>query len=55
VLTGPSQQERLLRARWEAMARLRDVGLSSPAIGGLLGRDHSTVLHGLRRYEAGVA
>jgi len=48
-LHGPSRLPHLCRARWEAMQRLRDRGLSLPMIGRMLNRDHKTVLHGLRR------
>lgn len=38
----------LVRARWVAMLALHFGGLSYPEIGRRLGRDHTTVLHGLR-------
>ena len=40
---------RVVPARWDAMVRLRGLGLSSPAIGRVVCRDHATVLYGLRR------
>lgn len=39
-------------ARNELMWRLRQAGWSFPRIGRLLHRDHSTVMHGCRVYEA---
>lgn len=38
------------QARWAVMWALRQRGLSTTRIGMVLRRDHSTVLHGLRRY-----
>ncbi|KKC27458.1 hypothetical protein WP12_03325 [Sphingomonas sp. SRS2] len=42
------------RARWAIMwAARKSIGLSTPQIGRRLGgRDHTTVIHGLRRAEA---
>lgn len=48
-LRGPSRKPHLVRARWEAMAILREHGLSLPAIGLMFNRHHTAVLHGLRR------
>lgn len=48
-ITGPSRERHICRARWEAMRAMRDRKLSTIRIGQLLNRDHSTVLHGLRR------
>jgi len=48
-LRGPSRRAYIVRARWEAMRMLRDRGLSLSAIGIILNRDHTTVLHALRR------
>jgi chromosomal replication initiation ATPase DnaA len=47
----------LVRARHEAAYRMtRELGLSMPQIGVRLGnRDHTTVLYGLRKYEAYLA
>lgn len=39
------------RARWFLCRCLRDRGLSLPAIGRIVGRDHTTVLYGLRRWD----
>ena len=47
-LLGPSRLRPIVRARQEAMWRLwADLGLSLPQIGGLLDRDHTTVLHAI--------
>lgn len=52
ALRGPGRVRRLARARWAVMVVLSDGGLSLTRIGGALGgRDHSTVIHGLRRAE----
>lgn len=51
---GRSVHRHVVRARWAAMARLREAGLSYPRIGRILGRDHSTVMYGIRRH-AGLA
>ena len=48
-ITGPSRHAELCEARFCIMRELRDKGWSTPRIGRLLNRDHSTVVHGLRR------
>jgi chromosomal replication initiation ATPase DnaA len=56
--TTPAQLARrrrtraIVRVRHEAMWLLERRGLSRSAIGRLLERDHSTVIHGLRRLAA---
>ena len=45
---GRSRKPQLVRARRELMQRLRDDGFSLWQIGRWLGRDHKTVLAGLR-------
>jgi WhiB family transcriptional regulator, redox-sensing transcriptional regulator len=50
VLTGDGRSRGVVAARREAMWCLRESGLSLPDVGRVLGRDHSTVLHGLRRF-----
>lgn len=47
-LLGPRGPAPLSRARQWVMAELRAAGWSLPRIGRFLGRDHTTVLHGLR-------
>lgn len=46
---GPSRLPELCEARRAIMRELRARGWSTPRIGRLLNRDHSTVVHGLRR------
>lgn len=50
-MTGPRIERPLVQARWAVMLALSECeGWSSPRIGKALGgRDHSTVLSGLRR------
>lgn len=48
-MTGPSRMRHICEARWAAMRELRASGKSTPRIGQLLHRDHSTVVHGLRK------
>lgn len=48
-IVGPSRSRQICEARWAAMRELRLSGKSTPWIGRLLNRDHSTVVHGLRR------
>lgn len=50
-LRGPVKTNMLVEARWEAFSRIRAVGrFSLPQIGAFFNRDHTTVLHGLRRH-----
>jgi hypothetical protein len=52
-LRSTSRAPDLVRIRWQAMAAARaETAASLPQIGRILNRDHSTVLHGLRRVEA---
>jgi hypothetical protein len=48
-LLGRSHRASVSRARQVLFAALALEGLSTPEIGYLLARDHTTVLHGLRR------
>jgi chromosomal replication initiation ATPase DnaA len=51
MLMGPSRVPDVCRARWEAMAELQERFGDRPwRIGRFFARDHSTVLHGLRRH-----
>lgn len=52
-LEGPSRERRILRARFEAMGRVRkETSCSYPEIGYYFGRrDHTTVIYACRRYE----
>lgn len=55
-LSGPNRTNRYVAARHEAMFVLHHrFGLSLPRVGFLLGgRDHTTVLHGIRRHRQRV-
>ena len=46
---GESRTRADVEARWEIMRRLHDDGFSLSQIGRWIKRDHSTVIHGLRR------
>ena len=48
-LIGPSKVRSVCIVRWRAMKALRDHGRSLSSIGRILNRDHTTILHGLRR------
>lgn len=49
-VTSESRLSRIVIARQHCFAALRALGLSSPRIGRHIGgRDHTTVLHGLKR------
>ena len=48
-ITGPSRLRHICMARWDAMRQMRDRKLTTTRIGELLNRDHTTVMHGLRR------
>lgn len=49
-LRGPSRERTVVRARQCTMAILREHGASYPEIGDALGgRDHTTVMHGVKR------
>lgn len=53
ALLTRSQQRSVVYPRQEAMWRLRNAGRwSYPQIGGLFNRDHTTVIHSCRAYEA---
>ena len=46
-----SQEWAVARARWRTWARLREMNYSLPAIGSAANRDHTSILHGLRRLK----
>lgn len=49
---GRTRRPEAMAARQVAMTVMhRHVGMSSPTVGGLFGRDHSTVLHAVRRCD----
>jgi chromosomal replication initiator protein len=57
-IVGQRRLQRMVKPRWEAMARVRALRLadgrppSYPQIGRWFGdRDHSTVMYGIRRFE----
>lgn len=55
-LKGPSRVKHIVAARFEAMARMYDLGIwSMPQIGRFFGRDHTTVLNGIRRHHGASA
>lgn len=49
------REARVVQARAAVIWVLRDAGLSLPHIGHLMDRDHSTVLHAIRKVEADPA
>ena len=51
MVLGRSRTFTVCRARDAVMTKLREQGLSYPEIGTLLGRDHTTVMAGVRRFE----
>lgn len=56
AVTGPSRKRAVVEARWEAMRRLKaETKLSTPQIGALFNRDHTTVLHALGTLKHSVA
>jgi len=49
-LLGRSRMRPITRARMTAYAEIRDrLGYSYPEIGMIFGRDHTTILHGVRQ------
>lgn len=51
-ICSPSRKAPLVRARQSVMAYLKDdLGYSYPVIGRYLNRDHTTVLHGVRKHR----
>jgi hypothetical protein len=52
-LLSPRRKRRFARARFALFLLLRDAtNWSLPKIGGFIGRDHTTIMHGLRQAEA---
>lgn len=51
-ILGDSRRPFLVRYRQAAMAHLRRLGFSYPLIGEAMGRDHSTIINGVKRAEA---
>lgn len=53
AIIGDSRDLRTTRARWMAMYRAKkELGASYSAIGRILNKDHSTVLHAVQRMDA---
>jgi chromosomal replication initiation ATPase DnaA len=53
VILGHQRRIEAVRARWRAMRRAYDAGYSLPQIGRVFNRDHSTVLHAVRKCADG--
>ena len=51
-LRGWQRHTHMARARRAAYAALRHLGLSTPVIGRIMRKDHTTVLHGLYKFRA---
>jgi chromosomal replication initiation ATPase DnaA len=51
ALLGPSRLMHISHARQALYAALRARGLSLPAIGRFMGRDHTTVLYGIQAHR----
>lgn len=52
---GASRSRRIVAARFEAMFRCRGLGKSLTEVGRFFSRDHTSVLHGVRKYQACLA
>ena len=52
TVIAPDRRPYMVRVRWEVYEALRKAGMSTPQIGRIVRRDHTTVLHGLRALEA---
>lgn len=50
-ILGDSHTQRIVRPRWEAMHEARQAGASFSAIGRRMNRDHTSVMHAVRRME----
>ena len=55
ALFGPGREKRVSRARQDLWRELRAAGWAYEEIGRLFGRDHTTVLHGVRTADARAA
>lgn len=49
-LRGHHRSPSIVKVRWECYAKAYSLGYSLPEIGRFFNRDHTTVLHGIRRY-----
>ena len=54
-LMGPKRHQRQALPRQEAMFKMRQAGFSFPDIAHFFGRDHTTVMHGVRAHEERMA
>lgn len=52
LISSDARTRKVCQARWEVWASLHAMGYSTPRIGRLFNRDHSTVVHGLARHRA---
>jgi len=50
-ISSAKRSNRLVACRHECMWEMRRAGMSYPTIGTLLNRDHTTVIHGVKKYE----
>ena len=50
-LIGPKRHQRQAQPRQEAMFKMKSAGYSHAEIGRFFGRDHTTVMHGVRAHE----
>jgi chromosomal replication initiation ATPase DnaA len=48
-ILGPSRTKPLVSVRLECIKTFRDRGLSTPQIGRILNRDHTTIVHALNK------
>ncbi len=53
-MIGAGRNRHMAKARFIAYRLLRNLGLSTPHIGRILDKDHTTVMHGLQRFEVEV-
>jgi hypothetical protein len=50
-ILGPSRYKKIVDARHECIALFRSRGLSTPAIGRIMQRDHSSIVHALQQIK----
>jgi chromosomal replication initiation ATPase DnaA len=48
-ILGPCKTRQLVKARQDCIAMFRDRGMSTPQIGRIMQRDHSTIVHALQK------
>lgn len=54
MLIGPRRLQQIVDARFEAFSVLGKLGVSSKNIGRMFARDHTAVMHGIRRHRASI-